>query len=306
MFGISFNAQSEKTEKYTQSAQHIVLPNNASAQINIKIFDFQPPIIDFSRIDKHIFTKVVEDEKILKAVGDREYLKTYREDQDGNIRANRVDFEPIVGRLVDVKSLPLYGKTIIVNAGHGYYKEENGEIAVDTGTKTNGKAPEWIVNYDNSMLLINRLRELGAKVIYIQGAMREQHNTVKIELEEMKEFGKINPDMFISLHINSLSDNTTHHGSEVFTTAISNDSSKTFRENIKSNLQKNGYKVASKSRDLGALNSSIENFDIPSVLFEYDFISSPVGREKVYNPDEREKYADVLTKSILSYFGVEE
>ena len=155
----------------------------------------------------------------------RPYFRVRQTGEEGQILATREVFTP------DKKyqNGPLAGKTIIVNAGHGYQHEApfddgttedavqkdikaKNNIRMQENKKNKGKRgykpkkmlplppvdnipSEARINYDNAMILKDHLLKQGARVIYLQGGVWEVAD--EIPKPENKA------DMFISIHADS-------------------------------------------------------------------------------------------------------
>jgi N-acetylmuramoyl-L-alanine amidase len=87
--------------------------------------------------------------------------------------------------------LPLAGRTIIVDAGHG--GTETGALGPRTDT------PEKVINLKIALDLASRLEKYGAKVILT----RSDDSTVLIN-DRMDLLNKTEPDMSIAIHLNSM------------------------------------------------------------------------------------------------------
>lgn len=217
---------------------------------------------------------------------------------NGKVAATRAVFNP-------AKPGELSGKTIIVNAGHGY-----SQSGIDAGTPgRKGLEDEWLINYDNAMRLKDRLCAKGAKVIFLQGKKRLIMNEIKKP--------ENSADMFISVHVNS-HDKQTQDRTQIYY-ARQNRSKKLANlmenkfdkwipenENISGNDKftvggKQDY-AQSKHANYDVLTTMEKNQNKPGVLWEVAFMVSPKGRERMSNPELMTDYAECMADAVVDYF----
>lgn len=223
---------------------------------------------------------------------------------NGQVVATHKVFEP-------QKSGKLSGKTIIINAGHGY-----SQAGTDPGVLSPGGIDdEWLLNYDNAMRLINKLCAQGAKVIFIQGHV----NLIT------KEIAKKNnkADMFISIHVNA-NDKPTSDRTQIYTSTnkgLTNDASRKLANIMESKFDKwipkhekiskkdafvnNGKQdyAQAKQANYAVIREAEKKQNIPSVLWEVAFMVSPKGRERLANPALMSNYSDIMAQSVVEYFN---
>ena len=245
-------------------------------------------------------------------------LLRYKRKVNGQVIATKKVYTPD-----PAKKGPLSGKTIIVNAGHGY-----SQAGTDCGTLGRGKVEdEWLVNYDNAMRLKDRLLAKGAKVIFLQGH-------VNIITKEIKK-AENKADMFVSVHVNSCTEKTQDR-TQIYTynrPSKTNKQSKKLsglmEKNFDNWIQKHekiddkdkfivkdtvtnskGKKeernvqdyAQSKEANYGVIRTAENEQKIPAVLWEVAFMISPKGRERMSNPTLMNSYSDIMAQSIEQYF----
>ena len=239
--------------------------------------------IDMSSVDKDVRT--------------REHLR-YKTLVDGLVVANRAEFAPTN------KNGKLKGRTIIINAGHGY-----GQASRDPGAvvERNGLKHEWILNYDNSMRLITKLQAQGAKVIYLQG----HRNLIQKALKQPENKG----DLFISVHANiGKGDDTTRDRTQFY-----------YRENVQngsakqnsmlfariaeyifdkkySNKNEDNAEVRTNDDRTGLLKTPVNNQRIGGIIWEVAFMDSPKGRKKLQSDKTMNEYTQMMTQAVIKYF----
>lgn len=237
------------------------------------------------KVDKTTNT-VVETIDMSDEVGNRKYIQKARI-VNGSVVATREVFQP-------TKSGKLSGKTIIVNAGHGY--KQGG---IDRGTAgRGGLESEWLLNYDNAMRLTKRLCAQGAKVIFLQGRERV---TPLISNEINKAENKA--DMFISIHVNAgggkkevEKDRMEIYHHRDFSSKLA----QTFEAEMDKFTGKPEY-AQTKSAGHQVLKTA-GNKKMPGLLWEVAFMDSKEGRKRLGSNKTMNQYSDVLCNSIIKYF----
>ena len=225
---------------------------------------------------------------------------------NGQVEATRHVFEP-------TGKGKLSGKTIIVNAGHGY-----SQAGTDAGTPgIDNVEDEWLHNYDNAIRLTNRLCRQGAKVIFLQGGV----NIIGKEIEKKEN----KADLFISVHVNACETPTQDRTQVYFSknhldiTKKSKKLAQMMERNFDNWIPKNEkisakdkfVNPATKEQDYAqsdsanylVLRESEKKQNIPAVLWETAFMISPKGRERLTNPKLMDSYSDLMTKSVVEYFS---
>ena len=235
---------------------------------------------------------------------------------NGQVMATRHVFNP-------TKKGSLSGKTIIVNAGHGY-----SQAGTDCGALGIGNIEdEWLLNYDNAIRLKDRLCAKGAKVVFLQGHV----NIMMKELQKREN----KADMFISVHVNSY-DKMTQDRTQIYTydkdSTVNKKSkklSKIMEKNFDNWIPKHerisdkdkfvvkdtitnskGKKEEREVQDYaqsmeanyGVVRVAENTQKIPAVLWETAFMISPKGRERLKNPSLMNSYSDIMAQSVEEYF----
>ena len=198
----------------------------------------------------------------------------------------------LIGGLYKIKatSLPLFGRTFYVDAGHGGL--DPGSIYKDIYEKD--------INLDICFAIKEQLEKLGATVYmtrygdydlsYMRTGARKRsdlNNRAKI----INESGA---DMYISIHLNSVS-STTWHGAQVFYDDVNSKNieiAKLFQEHFKKNLNT--------KREVKEIKTMLLNrkITIPGVLIEIGFLSNAndryLLRQKWYHKRIAKNIGDVL------------
>lgn len=229
--------------------------------------------------------EVIETIDMTKVVGKkRKYIQKARI-VNGQVAATREVFQP-------TKSGKLSGKTIIVNAGHGY--KQGG---IDEGTAgRGGLEAEWLLNYDNAMHLKDRLCAQGAKVIFLQG----REKVIPLISNEVNK-AENKADMFISIHVNSSPASEIKDRMEIYYHRdFSPKLAQTFEEEMDKFTGRPKYAEA-KQAGHQVLRTAGRN-KMPGLLWEVAFMNSKEGRKRLRSEKTMNQYSDVLCNSIVKYF----
>ncbi|MDP4108565.1 MAG: N-acetylmuramoyl-L-alanine amidase, partial [Bacillota bacterium] len=184
---------------------------------------------------------------------------------------------------------PLSGITVMLDAGHG--GSELGALG-----PMGGKCPEKTVNLSLALKLKSELELLGAKVLLTRGSDTSVTLYQRLDLSREKL-----PDLFLSLHSNSLSDDTDiskYSGASVY-----------YREAWVDSLAQSVLKSASSDISRVSGGAFVRRHYItkatwaPSLILEAGFLPNPMDFEWLRDPGEQEKLAQSLAKCILQYFS---
>ncbi len=202
---------------------------------------------------------------------------------------------------LNVSSIPLNAKVIVIDAGHG---------TPDSGATGYSGTSEKDVNLAVSKSLGNLLQQSGVHVIYTRendGTIADNLDTTirNIKLQDMKKRKSIRDeskaDMFISIHMNIYSD-TKVKGAQVFYKE-DNKEGKLLANLIQEDICRiadntNKRKAKNSKNDIYLLNDS----KIPSVLVECGFLSNPEEEKKLLSKSYQDKVAYAIYSGILKYF----
>jgi N-acetylmuramoyl-L-alanine amidase len=179
----------------------------------------------------------------------------------------------------------LKGKTIVVDAGHG--GTNNGARGVTTG----------ILEKDYTLLfakaLKKNLEDKGAKVLMV----REKDTTIDNKDRVLWAIQQ-NPDLFISLHLNSAGRPTVrgvstyykHVSYSTLSGAILNQMLKLY------DLAEFGH--------IGSFNfQPVQPTEYPSCLVEVAFLSSPEDEKMIRNPEFQKKVAKQIKQGMLDWYA---
>ncbi len=199
-------------------------------------------------------------------------------------------------KLVAVRVESFNGITIVLDAGHG--GRDGGSIGV------NGTI-EKEINLDYVLSLKNKLVENGYKVVltrknddglYSEFAKNKKTSDMNARLNIIRE---ANPNLVISIHMNSFSNPTAKGATTYFRKDDS--SGKQCADLIQKSLNKycGAKTVKGKVGDYYILNCSYYS----AVLIECGFLSNPEEETMLNSEDYKEKILNAIYNGILLYFG---
>lgn len=192
------------------------------------------------------------------------------------------------------KELPLLGKCIYIDAGHG--GKDPGAIYKDIKEKD--------INLIYSKKIGEILEKFGATIYYI----REDDYDLSITTKRRKKsdlsnrvdlINKSNCDMYLSIHMNSESTGLWY-GPQIFYNNI-NKNNKKIAEITQKSLKKENLS----SRKISLINNAYmyDKIKIPGILIEVGFISNNSDRYKLLNDDYINKFSKNIASSIIQYFS---
>lgn len=185
-------------------------------------------------------------------------------------------------------SKPLAGITIMLDPGHG------GTDSGATGPLGTAYA-EKKINLETALKLKTELQKLGAKVLMT----RDTDVAVSLS-DRLTASRNAKPDMFLSIHSNSMAENVDISKIEGFSVH--------YKEAIAKSLSK---KLADGAAKAGRTNKGIKwaNFYVvrgtwtPSMLIEMGFVPNPAEFEMLTSDIEQKYLAKKLAEAIVSYFS---
>lgn len=194
----------------------------------------------------------------------------------------------------EVKALlPLSGKIILVDAGHG---------GLDPGTSSHGIL-EKDINLSISKYLEIELSKVGATVILIRDGDYDLSSPnaywrKKSDFDNrIRLINESNGDLYLSIHLNYLT-NTVYSGPQVF---YNNEENKVIAETIQKYLNEN-TKSDRKTKKIPSNTYMYSKLHIPGVLIECGFLSNDNERNKLNQPSYQQKIASIIKDAIISYY----
>lgn len=189
--------------------------------------------------------------------------------------------------------LPLQGKVIVVDAGHG---------GLDPGT-TYKDIYEKDINLNISLFLRDALANYGATVILTRDSDADLSNGA-LEHRKKTDFDNrikiINnnfTDIYLSIHLNYLS-NTKYYGAQVFYNNDNEILASFVQTYINDNLNSN--------REIKQIPSSTYMYgklEKPGVLIECGFLSNQKERGKLVTENYQKEIAYVIANAVVAYYN---
>ncbi len=188
--------------------------------------------------------------------------------------------------------LPLTGRTIIIDSGHG---------AEDPGTSY-GKIYEKNINLQISLYLEEELVKLGAEVILIRDGDYDlstpgAHYRKKSDFDNrIKMINESNADIYLSIHLNYLN-NASYYGPQVFYNADNQKLAEAVQKIMNSQLK--GNREIKKIPKDTYMYSKLK---IPGILIECGFLSNGKERGLLKTKDYQQQVARAIALGLLEYF----
>ena len=189
--------------------------------------------------------------------------------------------------------LPLSGKTIVIDPGHG---------GKDPGTVSNS-VYESDINLKISKYLEYYLSTNGASVILIRNGNYDLsspniYNRKRSDFDNrIKIINNNNADMYLSIHLNYLTD-SRYYGAQVFY----NNDNKKLAESVQEYLNKN----TNGDRKVKKIPTSTYMYDklkTKGILVECGFLSNSMERSKLVTKEYQMEFARVLSEAISHYYN---
>ena len=202
--------------------------------------------------------------------------------------------------MIPTVSLPVSGKTIVIDAGHGKPDEgaesSKGTTEAETNLKIALKLQNLLEQSGSSVVLTrsdeNAIYDIDAKTLK-QKKISDIHNRVKIGNES-------SADIFVSIHLNKIPQQQ-YDGWQTFY-KDGNEQGKKLAEKIQNNLndaiQKENKRVA-KTIDNVYI---IKHVEIPTTIVECGFLSNPEEEKLLLEDEYQNKLAWGIYNGIIDYF----
>ena len=201
---------------------------------------------------------------------------------------------------VPTVSLPVSGKTVVIDAGHGKPDEgaqsSRGTTEAETNLKIALKLQNLLEQSGSSVILTrsdeNAIYDLDAKTLK-QKKISDIHNRVKIGNES-------SADIFVSIHLNKIPQQQ-YDGWQTFYNAQNQDGQKlavAIQNNLNKAIQKENNRVA-KSIDNIYI---VKHVEIPTTIVECGFLSNPDEEKKLLEDEYQNRLAWGIYNGIIDYF----
>ena len=201
---------------------------------------------------------------------------------------------------VPTVSLPVSGKTIVIDAGHGKPDEgaesSNGTTEAETNLKIALKIQNLLEQSGSSVVLTrsdeNAIYDIDAKTLR-QKKISDIHNRVKIGNES-------SADIFVSIHLNKIPQQQ-YDGWQTFYKAGSENGQKlavSIQNNLNKAIQKENNRVAKTIDNIYI----IKHVEIPIAIVECGFLSNPEEEKLLLQDEYQNKLAWGIYNGIIDYF----
>ncbi len=196
-------------------------------------------------------------------------------------------------------SLPLSGKIIIVDAGHG---------GMDGGASSKDGTLEKDIALDISLILRDYLQEAGALVVMsrvedtdladpaTKGVRKRKVQDLKRRVQLVNETGG---DLFVSLHLNAIP-SPRWSGAQTFYNRAYDENEKVARF-IQDEIRKNLENTNRLAKPIGNV-FLLKHAEIPGALVEVGFLSNPTEAEMLKSTAYQQKVAASIYQGIMRYY----
>ena len=202
--------------------------------------------------------------------------------------------------VVPTVSLPVSGKTIVIDAGHGKPDEgaesRSGTTEAETNLKIALKLQNLLEQSGSSVVLTrsdeNAIYDLDSKTLR-QKKISDIHNRVKIGNES-------SADIFVSIHLNKIPQQQ-YDGWQTFYNAQNADGQKlavSIQKSLNDAIQKENNRVA-KSIDNIYI---VKHVEIPITIVECGFLSNPEEEKLLLEDEYQNRLAWGIYNGIIEYF----
>lgn len=197
-------------------------------------------------------------------------------------------------------TLPVSGKTIILDAGHGKPDEgaqsSNGTTEAETNLKIALKVQNLLEQSGSTVILTrsdeNAIYDIDAKTLK-QKKISDIHNRVKIGNES-------SADIFVSIHLNKIPQQQ-YDGWQTFYNKESNEGQKlavSIQNNLNDAIQKENNRIAKTIENIYI----IKHIEIPTTIVECGFLSNPQEEKLLLEDEYQNKLAWGIYNGIIDYF----
>jgi len=201
---------------------------------------------------------------------------------------------------VPTVSLPVSGKTIVIDAGHGKPDEgaesSRGITEAETNLKIALKLQNLLEQSGSSVVLTrsdeNAIYDIDSKTLR-QKKISDIHNRVKIGNES-------SADIFVSIHLNKIPQQQ-YDGWQTFYNVKNADGQKlavSIQNNLNDAIQRENNRVA-KSIDNIYI---VKHVEIPIAIVECGFLSNPEEEKLLLEDEYQNKLAWGIYNGIIDYF----
>ena len=201
---------------------------------------------------------------------------------------------------ISTVSLPVSGKVVVVDAGHGVPDEgaesSNGPSEAETNLKIALKLQNLLESSGCTVILTrsdeNAIYDIDSKTLR-QKKISDIRNRVKIGNES-------SADIFVSIHLNKIPQQQ-YDGWQTFYNENSEDGRKLatiIQSNLNEAIQKENDRIAKSIQNIYIIN----HVEIPTTIVECGFLSNPEEEKKLLDDEYQNRLAWGIYNGIIDYF----
>ena len=202
--------------------------------------------------------------------------------------------------IIETVSLPVSGKTIVLDAGHGIPDEgaesSNGTTEAETNLKIALKLQNLLEQSGCTVILTrsdeNAIYDIDSKTLR-QKKISDIHNRVKIGNES-------SADIFVSIHLNKIPQEQ-YDGWQTFYKEGNSQGQKlavAIQNNLNEAIQKENNRVAKTIDNIYI----IKHVEIPTTIVECGFLSNEEEEKKLLEDSYQDRLAWGIYNGIIDYF----
>ena len=186
-----------------------------------------------------------------------------------------------------VKPTDKYEKIVVIDAGHGNH---------DSGITYQG-IKEKDLNLSISQAVVRELEKNPDIKVY---ATRQEDTF--LELMERSNFSnQMEPDLFISIHINSVDGNTAASGTETYYTQKADTRNKAFATLVQNALVQ---EFGTRNRGVKTNTFVVTRYtEAPAILIEIGFLTNEADRKMMTASDFTTRYAQTIYECVKEYYA---
>lgn len=186
-----------------------------------------------------------------------------------------------------VKPKEKYNKIVVVDAGHG--KDDPGTIYGQIQEK------------DITLRLALQLQKEIANDPSIKVYMIREGDTFLTPMERSVVANEIEPDLFISIHVNSIGNNESANGTETYYTSKTDTRNKLFATMVQKALVDT---FGTKNRGVKDNTYVVTKYtNYPAILIEIGFLTNPSDRQMMLSSGFEQKYGAAVYSCIQNYYA---
>ena len=204
------------------------------------------------------------------------------------------------GKYLDTVSLPVSGKIVVVDAGHGV-PDEGAEVGDGTTeAQTNLKIAlklQNLLEQSGCIVILTRSNENG---IYDLDSKTLKQKKISDIRNRVKIGNESSADIFVSIHLNKIPEQQ-YFGWQTFYNKNSEQGqklAKQIQKNLNEAIQKDNKRVPAKIENIYIIN----NVEIPTTIVECGFLSNPEEKELLLTDNYQNRLAWGIYNGIIDYF----